>query len=317
VTDAGVRLKPGATGDTGAALIARLERVPFSRWHLRARIVMGSATFFDAFDALSLAFVLPVLVRLWNISSVQIGWLIAAGYLGQFAGALLFGGMAERYGRVRSAAAATALMSVMSIACALAGNFPALLALRLVQGLGVGGEMPVAAVYINELSKAQGRGRFFLLYEMIFPVGLMVTGQVGALVVPTLGWQVMFLIGGIPGLAIAALLLKLHESPRGSSGRDGWRKRRPSSPRSRGAHRQARPCPRHPPHRRHRPHRSPAPRRRAGSSCCRLSTAGGRRSSGRSGRARTSSPTGSTTGCRRSTTGCTASPSTRRCVPAR
>ena len=196
------------------ALIARLERVPFSRWHLRARLIMGSATFFDAFDALSLAFVLPVLVRLWGITPVQIGWLISVGYLGQFLGALAFGSMAERYGRIRSAAGATALMSVMSLACALAGNFPALLMLRLVQGIGVGGEMPVAAVYINELSKAKGRGRFFLLYEMIFPIGLMMTGQIGAFVVPTLGWQVMFLIGGIPGLVIAGLLLRLRESPR-------------------------------------------------------------------------------------------------------
>lgn len=175
---------------------------------------MGSATFFDAFDALSLAFVLPVLVRLWGITPVQIGWLISVGYLGQFVGALVFGAMAERYGRIRSASAATALMSVMSLACALAGSFPTLLMLRLVQGIGVGGEMPVAAVYINELSKAKGRGRFFLLYEMIFPVGLMMTGQIGAFVVPTLGWQVMFLIGAIPGLVIAALLLRLRESPR-------------------------------------------------------------------------------------------------------
>jgi putative MFS transporter len=180
---------------------------------------MGSATFFDAFDALSLAFVLPVLVRLWDISAVQIGWLIAVGYLGQLAGALIFGGLAERYGRVPSAAGATALMSVMSIACALAGNFPVLLLLRLIQGIGVGGEVPVAAVYINELSRAHGRGRFFLLYEMIFPIGLMVTGQIGALVVPTLGWQVMFLIGGVPGLVIAALLLRLRESPRWLIGR--------------------------------------------------------------------------------------------------
>jgi MFS transporter, putative metabolite:H+ symporter len=205
------------TGEIGAGaadLIARLERVPFSRWHVRPRVLMGSATFFDAFDALALAFVLPVLVRQWGITSSQIGWLIAIGYLGQFAGALLFGALAERYGRVRSAAGATALMSVISIACALAGSFPALLALRFVQGIGVGGEMPVAAVYINELSKAKGRGRFFLLYEMIFPVGLMVTGQIGALVVPAFGWQAMFLIGGIPGLAIAALLLTLPESPR-------------------------------------------------------------------------------------------------------
>ena len=193
------RLPRVIEASSAPALIARLERAPFSRWHLRARIIMGSATFFDAFDALSLAFVLPVLVRLWGITPVQIGWLISVGYLGQFVGALVFGAMAERYGRIRSASGATALMSVMSLACALAGSFPALLMLRLVQGIGVGGEMPVAAVYINELSKAKGRGRFFLLYEMIFPVGLMMTGQIGAFVVPTLGWQVMFLIGAHPG----------------------------------------------------------------------------------------------------------------------
>ena len=95
---------------------------------------------------------------------------------GNVVGALVFGGLAERYGRVRSVAGATALMSVMSIACALSGNFATLVTLRLIQGIGVGGEMPVAAVYINELSKAHGRGRFFLLYELIFPIGLMMTG---------------------------------------------------------------------------------------------------------------------------------------------
>jgi putative MFS transporter len=105
-------------------------------------------------------------------------------------------------------------MSIMSVACAMAGNFPELLVLRLIQGIGTGGEVPVAAVYINELSKAHGRGRFFMLYEMIFPIGLMATGQIGALVVPAFGWQVMFLIGGIPGLVIAGLLLRLRESPR-------------------------------------------------------------------------------------------------------
>ena len=211
ITGVRPQMRPSPGSDP---LIARLERIPFTRWHLRARLIMGSATFFDAFDALSLAFVLPVLVRLWGITPIQIGWLIAAGYLGQFAGALIFGALAERHGRIRSAAGATALMSVMSVACALAGNFPALVVLRLIQGIGVGGEMPVAAVYINELSKAHGRGKFFLLYEMIFPIGLMMTGQIGALVIPTLGWQVMFLIGGIPGLVIAGLLLRLRESPR-------------------------------------------------------------------------------------------------------
>lgn len=197
-----------------AALIARLEAVPSSAWHIRARVVMGSATFFDAFNALSIAFVLPILVRAWHISSPQIGVMIGASYAGQFIGALVFSWAAERWGRVPCAAAATAIFAAMSLACAGAWDFESLLIGRFIQGIGVGGEMPVAAVYISELSRACGRGRFFLLYEMIFPIGLMVTGQVGAVLVPLWGWKTMFLIGGLPGLVIAVMLLRLPESPR-------------------------------------------------------------------------------------------------------
>jgi putative MFS transporter len=199
---------------SASELIARLERTPFSRWHTKARLVMGSATFFDAYNALSLAYALPILIRLWHISATQTGLLLGAGYVGQLAGALLFGWLAEKYGRVYSASGAVAIMSAMSLVCALAGNFDALLVCRMVQGIGVGGEMPVAATYINELSRAQGRGRFFLLYEMIFPLGLMAAGQIGAWLVPVFGWKIMFLIGGIPGLLITVLVIRLPESPR-------------------------------------------------------------------------------------------------------
>src|ERR1700722_6273899 len=202
------------TERTSADLIARMEQVPTSSWFVVARIVMGSATFFDAFIALSISFVLPILVPLWHITPPEIGILIGASYVGQIIGALAFSWGAERFGRIPCAAAATAIYAVMSLACAAAWSFNILLAFRFIQGIGVGGEMPVAATYISELSKARGRGRFFMLYEMIFPIGLMVTGQVGAWLVPLMGWQIMFLIGAIPGLVIALMLLRLPESPR-------------------------------------------------------------------------------------------------------
>ena len=53
-----------ASEDAANSLIVRMEQVPTSRWYVRARVVMGSATFFDAFNALSIAFVLPILVPL-------------------------------------------------------------------------------------------------------------------------------------------------------------------------------------------------------------------------------------------------------------
>jgi len=197
-----------------AELLARMESVPFTRWHIWPRVIIGSATFFDAFSALSLAFALPVLIGLWHITPQQTGLLISSSYVGQLIGALLFSSLAEKLGRIPSAAAATALMSVMSLACAFAWSFPALLVCRFVQGIGVGGEMPVAAAYISELSRARGRGRFFLLYELIFPIGLMATGQIGAWVVPAFGWKSIFWVGGVPGLFVTILLAGLPESPR-------------------------------------------------------------------------------------------------------
>src|ERR1700704_5796979 len=76
-----------------AELIARIESVPFSRWHIRPRVVMGSATFFDAYTALTLASATPVLVQLWQLTPTQVGYLLAISYVGQFAGALIFAGL--------------------------------------------------------------------------------------------------------------------------------------------------------------------------------------------------------------------------------
>ena len=214
ITDLPDSIGDKAGDDRGAVLLARMESVPISRWHVRARIVMGSATFFDAFDALSLAYVLPVLIGMWHLAPAQIGILIATGYLGQLIGAIFFGWLAERIGRVKSEFWTILLMSAMSLACAVTGSFQALMVCRFIQGIGVGGGNPVAAVYINELSAAHNRGRFFLLYELIFPIGLLAAAQAGSFLVPHVGWQSMFLVGGIPGLLIVGFIWFLPESPR-------------------------------------------------------------------------------------------------------
>src|SRR6266550_3153169 len=72
-------------------IVARIERLPTSWWQIKTRIIVGAATFFDAFDALAIASVLPVIAPLWKLAPQQIGWLISAGFLGQLLGALVFG----------------------------------------------------------------------------------------------------------------------------------------------------------------------------------------------------------------------------------
>ena len=211
---------PQAAEPRGLQLIGRMERVPLCKWHARPRITMGSATFFDAFGALTIAFVLPSLIGAWKLQPAQIGAMISVGYLGQIVGALFFGWLAERIGRTKSVACAMAIDGIMSICCAFSGSFLQLAIFRTIQGCGLGGEVPVAAAYINELCEARGRGRFVMLYETIFPCGVLGASLMGILMVPRFGWQSMFILGGVPALFISVLVWRLPESPRWLIGKD-------------------------------------------------------------------------------------------------
>ncbi len=199
---------------SAGAIAARLDRLPLTRWHVKARVLVGTASFFDAFDALTIAQVLPVLVPLWKLSSSQIGLLISAGYLGQVIGALAFGLLAEKIGRLKAMSAAIAVFSIGSLLCASSENFWSLLVPRIFQGFGLGGEVPIAAAYISEIAKTKGRARFVLLYENIFSLGIVVAGILGSVLVPALGWQSMFLIGGVPIILAVVIPKTLPESPR-------------------------------------------------------------------------------------------------------
>ena len=143
-------------------ILARIERLPLSSWQIRTRIIVGTATFFDAFDALAITYVLPAVVPVWKLTPGGISWLISAGFLGQLIGALVGGALAERIGRRPMIVAAVLWFALFSLACGWAWNYESLVVLRLLQGLGLGAEVPVAATYISELAKAKGRGPFGL-----------------------------------------------------------------------------------------------------------------------------------------------------------
>jgi putative MFS transporter len=207
------------TGDSAAAgavdnVVARIERLPTSWWHVKTRIIVGVATFFDAFDAIAIATVLPVLVPMWKLTGPDIGFMISAGYVGQLIGALLFGWIGERYGRMPAMIGSIAVFGVMSLVCAFAWDYNSLLWFRTLQGIGLGGEVPVAATYISELTRAKNRGRFVLLSELVFPIGLVAVSFTSVRVVPNLGWQWMFYIGALPAILALFLRVLLPESPR-------------------------------------------------------------------------------------------------------
>jgi MFS transporter, putative metabolite:H+ symporter len=196
------------------AVNARTERLPYCSWHTKMRLIICTAWFFDAFDSLAIAYVLPVLIGMWKLAPGQIGTLIATGFAGQLIGSIAAGWAAERWGRVPTMIVTLAIFTVMSFVCAFAWSYESLLWFRFLQGIGLGGEVPIMAAYVNEFAKAERRGRFSLGIQLLFAVGLVVVALVGAWVVPHLGWQWMFIIGAVPALLVFPMRFLLPESPR-------------------------------------------------------------------------------------------------------
>jgi putative MFS transporter len=206
--------RPAGSSTNGPTLIARLERLPITRPVLWARGVVGMATFFDGYETLSIAYAMPVLAKTWSLEPTTVAAIISIGYIGQLIGAVFFGWLAERIGRWPVLIITIFIFGTMAAACIFAWDARSLMIFRFCQGIGTGGEVPVASAYVNELSGAKGRGRFFLLYELLFLVGLVFAGMIGYTLVPTVGWEAMFIVGVVPVLLVAPCMFFLFESPR-------------------------------------------------------------------------------------------------------
>jgi putative MFS transporter len=140
-----------------AQLLARVERIPLTRFHLRIASILGVSTFFDSFDALILSVALTAVLASLGAPMSVAGVLIAAGFVGQIIGAIAFGVVSERFGRKVAFVGASALFGALAIASALAWNLESLMTFRLLQGIGLGAEVPVAAAMFNEFVRAKAR----------------------------------------------------------------------------------------------------------------------------------------------------------------
>ena len=181
---------------------------PVSRTRLLA--LSGVGWMFDAMDVGLLSFILAALKADWGLSPAQMGWLGAVNSVGMAAGALLFGMMADRIGRKQVFIITLLLFATASGLSALAGTLAILLALRFFIGMGLGGELPVAATYVSERVPAHERGRIVVLLESFWAVGWLLAALIAYFVMPRFapdtGWRIALLLGALP--AIYALYLR-------------------------------------------------------------------------------------------------------------
>ena len=161
-----------------------------------------------------MALVIPSISAEWGLNPLQMGVLISASYTGQFIGAVSLGAVAERYGRLPVLQIAIILMCLFAIASAFSGSADTLFWIRLCQGVMIGGAMPVAITYVNELAPTQTRGRYFGMFQTLAISGFSVATLLSPLIVPTLGWRWMLGLGGLPLMLVPLVWVTLPESPR-------------------------------------------------------------------------------------------------------
>ncbi len=201
---------------------ARLDRLPWSRWHWRILIGLGTVWILDGLEVTivgSIAGAISAKGSGINISSADVAGMAASMYVaGACVGALLFGRLTDRFGRKRLFMITLGVYLVATIATAFAWTPVFFFACRFLTGMGIGGEYSAINSAIDELIPARHRGRIDIIINGTYWLGAAAGAllSVAALHVfsPLLDWRVCFALGFVLGLAILIVRRHVPESPR-------------------------------------------------------------------------------------------------------
>jgi MFS family permease len=201
---------------------ARLDRLPWSRWHWRVVFALGVTWMLDGLEVTLVGAVAPLLAEpgALRLTDAQIGASATLYLAGAITGALFFGRMSDRFGRKRLFFVTLSIYAAATLMTALSWNFASFALFRALTGAGIGGEGAAVNSAIDELLPARVRGRANLTINGTYWLGTAL-GAVLTLVVANprvlphaLAWRVAFLLGAV--LSSGVLLLRNHlpESPR-------------------------------------------------------------------------------------------------------
>lgn len=192
----------------------RIERLPVTPMLWRVLFLTGLGWLFDAMDQGMVAGVMAAIGKSWRLEPSELGLLGSASAVGMAIGAAVAGMAADRWGRRSVITFTLVLYGLGSAISGFAPNFGLLLFFRFITGLGLGGELPAAATLVSEYSPAKVRGRMVVLLESFWAWGWIIAALIAYLLIPIYGWQIGFLLGGIPALYAAFLRKNVPESPR-------------------------------------------------------------------------------------------------------
>ena len=200
--------KEMAPGDSTPATACSRPASPF-QWprdispaERKSLIAGGLGWMLDAMDVMLYSFVLAYLMTEFGMSKSTGGLLNSLTLIASAIGGLLFGVLADRFGRTRALMGSILVYSLSSAACGFSHSIPQLAAFRFLLGLGMGGEWSSGAALIAETWRAEHRGRALGLMQSTYAIGEAVAAVIVLLVFPHLGWRAVFFAGVLPALLV-------------------------------------------------------------------------------------------------------------------
>ncbi|MCI2422309.1 aromatic acid/H+ symport family MFS transporter [Saccharopolyspora sp. K220] len=177
------------------------------RWVLS---LCWTAVLLDGFDLVVLGTVLPVLLDTgeWGLTAGSASVVSTIGLVGMTIGALVIGTVTDVVGRRKALIFSVASFSLFTLLCAVAPSAFVFGLLRFLAGLGLGGCLPTAIALVTEYARAGKSGSATTTIMTGYHVGAVLTALLGILVLPTLGWRAMFVIGAAPALVLVPLMLR-------------------------------------------------------------------------------------------------------------
>ena len=189
----------------------------FTRFHRRAVLITGAAWTFVAMEILLVGFTVPVFTSIWGLSGRMAGWITASALAGSLVGAVVLGRLSDRIGRRRIFQASILWYAVFTALTALAWGPWSLSAFRFLAGIGLGGVLVVDPALLAEYLPPPRRGRFLVLLDLFWPVGLLVATGLSWIFLDQVGgesaWRYLFLAAAFPAFLAFVARLTLPESP--------------------------------------------------------------------------------------------------------
>ncbi|MEV7646946.1 aromatic acid/H+ symport family MFS transporter [Arthrobacter sp. NPDC089319] len=185
----------------------------FSRFHAGMLFWACFIITFDMYDLVVYGSVLPVLMQEWSMGPVEAGAIGSYGLVGMMVGAILFGILADKFGRKRMLTISIILFSVATALCAVAPGPAVFSVLRALGGLGIGGILPSVIAMLTDYAPKNRANTLVAVVMCFFSVGGILAAFVAMVLLPAFGWQSVYVVAVVPLLFLPVMVKYFVDSP--------------------------------------------------------------------------------------------------------